>query len=368
MASIRKRTLRSGQVAWQCDYVDPGGKRRHRQFETKREADAFLTRAKAQVASGVHVADSASVTVAVAADLWLRACDEAGLERSTTLHYGQHVKEHIKPFIGNAKLTQVTTPKVYAYVDTLKANGRSPEMVRRAVQSLGRVFKFAKGRGLVGHNPVLGVKIQSSKRGKGRVQIPSRDELRAILNAAQDRWRPLIVVALFTGLRASELRGLAWCAVDLNRKVIHVRQRADAWKKLGPPKTDAGTRDVPLAPIVVNTLREWKLACPKGELDLVFPTGAGNVEDHPNIISRGWNPTQVAASVVTTTGAPRYNFHTLRHAAASMFIEQGMNPKRIQSVMGHSSIQVTYDVYGHLFTDDDADQKAMQAIEARLLG
>ena len=51
-----------------------------------------------------------------------------------------------------------------------------------------------------------------------------------------------------------------------------------------------------------------------------------------------------------------------------MFIEQGMNPKRIQTVMGHSSIQVTYDVYGHLFTDDDADQAAMQAIQTRLLG
>ncbi len=125
---------------------------------------------------------------------------------------------------------------------------------------------------------------------------------------------------------------------------------------------------MPLAPIVINTLREWKLACPASRLDLVFPTGAGNVEDHSNIIARGWNPTQVAAGVMTAAGIPKYNFHTLRHAAASMFIEQGMNPKRIQAVMGHSSIQVTYDVYGHLFTDDIADQEAMQAIENRLLG
>src|SRR5215207_5828715 len=110
MASIRKRMLLSGKVAWQCDYVDAGGKRRHRQFETKREADSFLTRAKSEVA----------------ADLWLRACDEAGLERSTTLHYGQHVNERIRPFIGAVKLTQLTTPKVYAYIDILKVSGRSP--------------------------------------------------------------------------------------------------------------------------------------------------------------------------------------------------------------------------------------------------
>jgi integrase len=62
----------------------------------------------------------------------------------------------------------------------------------------------------------------------------------------------------------------------------------------------------------------------------------------------------------------RYKFHALRHAAASLFIESGMNPKGVQTVMGHSSITVTYDVYGHLFTDDDADQRAMRTIEERL--
>ncbi|MFL5118983.1 MAG: tyrosine-type recombinase/integrase [Microvirga sp.] len=308
------------------------------------------------------------MTVAVAAAQWLKACETAGLERSTTLHYAQHVEQHIRPFIGCLKLTQVTTPKVYAFLDELRANGRSPEMVRRALQSLGRVFKFAKGRGLAGHNPVPDVQLKASRRGKDRVEIPTKDELRTIINAAAGRWRPLVITALFTGLRASELRGLRWADVDLNRKVLRVRQRADAWKVLGAPKTAAGLREVPLAPIVVNTLREWKLGCPAGDLDLVFPNGAGNVEDHANITARGWNPVQVAAGLVSLRGKPKYNFHSLRHAAASMFIEQGMNPKRIQTVMGHSSIQVTYDVYGHLFTDDDADQAAMQAIQTRLLG
>ncbi len=64
----------------------------------------------------------------------------------------------------------------------------------------------------------------------------------------------------------------------------------------------------------------------------------------------------------------RYNFHSLRHAAASMFIEAGMNPKKVQSVMGHSSITVTFDTYGHLFSDDDADQRAMRTIEERFVG
>lgn len=368
MATIRKRTLPSGKLVWLAGYVDAAGKRRFKQFETRKEADGFLTKARSEVAAGVHVAESQSATVGLAADQWLRAAEESGLEWSTVLHYRQHVDQHIRPFIGGLKLTTVTTPRLYSYVDELKAAGRSTEMIRRAVQSLGRVFKHAKGRGLVGSNPVADVKLRASKRGNTRPGIPTKDELRAIVNAAEGRWRPLIITALFTGLRASEIRGLRWSDLDLTRKVLTVSQRADAWKRIGAPKTEAGTRDVPLAPIVVNTLREWRLACPKGDLDLVFPNGAGNVEHHANIVGRGWMPIQVAAGVTDAEGRGRYNFHVLRHAAASMFIESGMNPKRVQVVMGHSSITVTYDLYGHCFSDDEADQRAMHSIETRIFG
>jgi integrase len=72
---------------------------------------------------------------------------------------------------------------------------------------------------------------------------------------------------MFSGMRASELRGLPWTNVDLDAGVIHVRQRADAWGKIGKPKSKAGSRDIPLAPIVINTLREWKVLCPKRETD-----------------------------------------------------------------------------------------------------
>src|SRR4051794_33962609 len=121
MATIRKRTLPSGKVVWLADYGDTNGKRRHRQFGTKREADAFLTRARSEVVGGLHVPDSQSVTVGVAADQWLAATEEAGLERSTTLHYRQHVSEHIRPFLGARKLTTITTPAVYAFAAELKA-------------------------------------------------------------------------------------------------------------------------------------------------------------------------------------------------------------------------------------------------------
>jgi integrase len=189
-------------------------------------------------------------------------------------------------------------------------------------------------------------------------------ELNTLIEKSEGRWRPFIVTAIFTGMRLSELRGLSWTDVDVERGLIHVRQRADAWGKLGPTKTKAGKRDIPLAPLVVNTLRQWRLECPKGEIDLVFPNTRGNIETMQNIHARVWTPLQNKCGL-TTDGEPRYNFHMLRHAAASLFIKYlGWSPKRLQTVMGHASITMTFDRYGHLFEDVTADREDMAKIEA----
>ena len=176
------------------------------------------------------------------------------------------------------------------------------------------------------------------------------------------------MTAIFTGLRASELRGLRWDDVDLAREVLTVRQRADQWNTIGSPKSDSGKREVPLAPMVVNTLREWRLACPKGELNLVFPNGGGNVENLSNIRRRGFGPLQVELGITSDRAQPKYGLHALRHAAASLFIEAGQSPKWVQTVMGHSTIGVTFDVYGHLFPSEKDNQAAMRLVQARLLG
>ena len=84
-------------------------------------------------------------------------------------------------------------------------------------------------------------------------------------------------------MRASELRGLPRSNVDLDGAVIHVRQRADLWGKIGKPKSKAGNRDIPLVPMAVNALRHGASECPTGDLGLVFPNDAGNVENHQNI-------------------------------------------------------------------------------------
>ena len=130
--------------------------------------------------------------------------------------------------------------------------------------------------------------------------------------------------------------------------------------------------------MAINALKQQRLATANGPGGLVFPSDEGTPLDHHNILARVWTPLLVGAGLFDlhptrrdAEGAPlkvaKYNFHALRHAAASLFIEQKLSPKRVQTIMGHSSITVTFDTYGHLFEDDAADQTAVAEIEARLL-
>jgi integrase len=337
-----------------------------------------------EIRDGVHVADSASATVKAAGDLWVYSAENAGLERTTTESYSLHLRQHIVPFIGQTKLSALSVASVRAFEDALREAGRSPAMVRKILVSLGSLLGDAQERGLVARNVVRdmrgrrkGTERRQEKRQKGRlkvgVDIPTRAEIKAIVEALDGRWRPLLMTAIFSGLRASELRGLRWGDVDFAVREIRVHQRADRFNKIGPPKSVSGERSVPVPPLVVNTLREWRLACPKGDLDLVFPNGSGNVEQLNNIVRRGLKPAQVAAGV-TVDGKAKYpGIHALRHFFASWCINRvqdgglGLPAKVVQGRLGHSSIVMTLDVYGHLFPrGDDADELA--AAERSLLG
>ena len=138
---------------------------------------------------------------------------------------------------------------------------------------------------------------------------------------------------------------------------------------MGAPKSKAGERTIPLAPMAVNALREWKLACPRRDsaLDLVFPTRAGTVQSHSDILHRGWYPLLRQAGLVDGAGKAKYGFHCLRHFFASWMIETGMSLKRLQAMLGHATMSMTIDVYGHLLPDPDGDQAHMAAAEQALL-
>src|SRR5262249_30648905 len=131
-----------------------------------------------------------------------------------------------------------------------------------------------------------GVTIKLSKRDKRKLEvgrdIPRPEEIRRMVAAATDaRVRALLLLAAFTGFRASELRGLRWSDIDLKKGEVHVRQRADKYQKIGAPKSDGSRRTVPLDLGTVGlALKEWMMACPKFEADLVFPDRNGKPTHH----------------------------------------------------------------------------------------
>jgi integrase len=395
--SVRKRawTTSKGEQkeAWVVDYVDQADKRRLKTFAKKKAADNFAATANVEIRAGVHTADSASVTVAEAGKLWLETGENAGLERSTLAAYRQHLRLHIEPYLGNVKLSQISAPMVREFMDRLArgdmpegraAEPRSPAMVRKVRVSLSSLLSDAQERGLVSRNVVRelrktkhrGAERRAQRREKGKlkvgVDIPTREEIKAIVEKVKGRWRPLLLTVIFTGLRASELRGLRWTDINLEKRELRVSQRADRYSTIGKPKSESGERTVPLTPIVVNTLREWRLACPKSDLGLVFPTGAGNVENHSNIMHRGLGPTLITAGVTTADGRQKYALHAFRHFYASWCINRKVDgglelpAKIVQERLGHSSIMMTMDVYGHLFPRGD-DSAELEAAEKSLL-
>jgi integrase len=378
--AVRKRTWKTAtgetKEAWVVDYYDATRKRRFETFERKKDADARAATVKVELRQGVHTPNSASVTIAEAGALWIKSCNGRKLERTTIRDYELSLRLHIEPFIGAVKLSQLAVPTVRAFEDALRDAGRSPAMVRRARVALSTLVSDAMERGLVNRNVVRELsrkqERKADQRAKGRLEvgtdIPSPNEIRALLPVLRGRWRPLLMTAIFCGLRSSELRGLRWQDIDFAKNVVTVTQRADRFHKIGSPKSAAGARSVPMPPPVTNALTEWRLACPKGELDLAFLNMSGRIESHGNITHRGLGPAMVRAGIVGPDGTAKYTgMHALRHFYASWCINAktdgglGLDAKRVQQLMGHSDIGVTLNTYSHLFPQRDASAELAAA-------
>lgn len=227
----------------------------------------------------------------------------------------------------------------------------SRALARKVLTSLKSILKVANYSQVA-----ASVTISSDKRNKPKlevgVDIPTPGEIRRLIDAAANaRVRVLLLTAALTGLRASELRGLRWSDVDLKTCELHVRQRASRYCEIGAPKSESSRRTVPIEPeILLPALKAWKLACPLG--DLVFPTADGQIAHHEQLL-RALAPVMLAAGVVDKAGKPKYALHAFRHFFASWCINpqdrggRGLSAKVVQGLLGHSSIVMTLDVYGH---------------------
>jgi integrase len=373
--AVRKRQwiTRKGEQkeAWIVDFTDGTGKRHIQTFAQKKKADAYAAKTRVDINAGTYVSLDNNITMADVAEKWIKRGAADGLERTTLRQYQQHVTYHIVPRIGGVRLKSFTRAHVERFRDDL-LSGLSPAMARKVWVSFKSILKNEHCSHLADNVKIGGGKRNKTKLEVGR-DIPTTDEVRRLIEAAADRPNlcTLLKVAALTGLRASELRGLRWSDVDLKASELHVRQRADRWNNIGPPKTDSGTRTIPFGADLSLALKQWKLACPKGELDLVFPSRVGTVLGDRDFTLR-LEPI-FKAHLLDKQGRPKYAPHALRHFFASWCINpkdrggRELPAKVVQEWLGHSSITITLDIYGHLFPSG-TNRAEITTAERALLG
>lgn len=374
--SVRKRSWKTAKgetkEAWIVAYSDGEGERHIATFARKADAVAYESDVRVDVRRGSHVAPSRSPTVKEAADAWLRRAEAEGRERATLASYRQHATLHIVPRLGKYKLASLTHKAIEDFrKDLLEGENKlSRVMARKVLISFKSILKVAKFSHLADD-----VSIRRSKRERHRVEVGTdipdpREVKRLIAAATPGRQKALLLIAATCGLRASELRGLRWRDVTFKDEVLNVNQRADRYATIGAPKSESGVREIPLAPQTLSELKAWKLACPKSDAGLVFPTRNGRVTHHANL-ARNLERLQRRAHVVDGEGKPKYGLHSLRHFFASWCLNRKpegreLSPKEVQSLMGHSSIVITMDTYGHLFPRKSDRDELAQATRSLL--
>lgn len=386
--------------AWRVSYVTASGERRHVQRRTKKDADAYALTVEFEKRLGVHVPDADSLTLKDAAQVWLATAEGDGCDRGTIKSYREIANGHIIPLLGAKKLTRLTAPEVVAFKDALLET-RSRAMTAKAVRHLSMILSEALRRGLVGQNVARGVTVKRPRQdGKGqrlakRADIPPKEHLKRLLEAAEclgeedPRLPVLLPLVMLVGLRASELRGFSWSNASLGSSAsLTVTQRADRWNDIGPPKSDAGYRTIPIGPVLARRLKAWKLRCPPTHLNLMFPASRRDSRWSSERAEMGYGPirqgafsklflkVQVEAGLALDTGRKdaegktvwkaRYGWHDLRHVAASNWLHDGIDLKRLQTWIGHENIQLTIDVYGHLIADAKRDAALAAGAEASL--
>jgi integrase len=402
MAHIRKRVLLSGKVRWQVIWKTKG-RRASEMFETQR--DAVAKRIAAESAKPT----SAAKFRTLAADylVYQETLVESGeRERSYLDMLKGHVHGHIlsDSEIADTRCCSIGTPEVQLYLNRLigRISAKAAAKIR---VTLSQIFKFGTQVGYVGTNPVRDAEIKRKKRPDAGAEaafvLPSKAALRALVAGAASfdntgRASAVVRVLMFGGLRMSELRGLArpFCRLVGATPSLEIVQRADRYNAIGSVKSLAGRRTVDLGPDTAQALRLWLLAAPKApppvgkdglpieSTEYAFPNEDGGVWGYPNFRARFWVPLMNHCGLVTSKPAartirvytkgqadfcqPLFTPHGLRHVYASLQIEQGVTPKRLQKLIGHATLKMTLDTYGHLWPDEDADRARARGVEQML--
>jgi len=362
--NIRKRT----DGRWEARLRLPGNQRKHLYGTTRTEVVKQLQTFQRQLEQGTPaVADK--LTVSRYLHDWLEGCRPPALEYSTWKGYEQYVRLHLIPAFGTTKLVQLTPQQLQKlYTDKL-AQGKSTTTVRHIHACLHRALEDALRFGLVQRN--VADLVKAPQMAKHPMQVFTPEQARKFLEVAKgNRLEAFYVLALNTGMRLGELLGLKWRDVDLEAGTVQIQtslKKAVSGHALGKTKTTGSRRKVMLTPTAIAALRahrarqlEERLQSPAWyDYDLVFTNSIGNTLCPTNVYRRGFKP------LLRQAGLPMIRLHDTRHTAATLLLLSGIHPKVVSEMLGHSSINITLNLYSHVLPDMQAS--AASAME-RLLG
>jgi integrase len=336
------------RAGWEASVYSPrDGKKLRKRFPREAEARSWRAEAKRALDHGTLRAPT-KATLREAAEVWLAGA-EAGEIRNrsgypykpaTLRGYRQALEDRVLPLIGNRKLSAVTTSDLQELVDRWMGEGQQASTIRNAIKPLQAIFRRARSRGGLPLNPTHDLELPAPR--PNEVEIVSPEVAAALLAALSVEDRPVWGTALYAGLRYGELRALRWSAVDTATGTIRVVESWDPKEGRIAPKTPTSRRATPMPGLLRDLMLEHRLRRGEPPDDaLVF--GEEGQPFHAASLYRRADRAWEAAGLTD-----RLRLHQARHTYASFMIAAEVNPKALSAFMGHSSIKVTFDLYGHL--------------------
>jgi len=298
---------------------------------------------------------------------------EGGVSLRTWQDYRYHIEANVIPLIGGVVLSELKPLHVDEWMKSLRRRGLGDRTVEYAQSVLRRALQFALEWELLDRNPA-GARFRAARRKRTvksdgtKIGFLNPDQTRTFLAAVSgDRHEALYTLAVTTGLRPEELYGLRITDLDLPHRRLTVNQVLAKTRRkkgedvarfhFGPPKTDRSRRTIDFPRFVADLLgselrrvRELRTFAGASwtENDLLFPSQVGTPLEERNVLRR-------FQAICNANDLPRLRLYDLRHTHASLLIHEGVHPKKISERLGHSSIKLTMDTYGHLFEGSDRD-------------
>ena len=340
---------RTPQGRWRARYRDPAGRSRSRTFDTKLEGRRFLDATNADMHRGQWV-DPAAGRLTLAEWTATYLATVTNLRPTTFATYQRDLDRYVLPRFGHLPLARIRPLDIRAWLSDELAAGIAPTSVHRHFCTLRRLLRVAVETDLLVKSPCTGIKAPPVE--PQEMRFLTATDVHRLAEEMQPHFRVLVYTAAYAGLRWGELIGLKRARVDPVARTITVLEQlvevkgAFLWQ---PPKTRAGRRRITIPAFLADMLAE-QLAhrAGTGPSGLVFPNTAGNPIATSSFNTAHWTPAKHRA------GLAGVRFHDLRHTAVALAIAQGAHPKAIQARLGHSSVQVSLDRYGHLFPELDA--------------